>query len=486
MQLHDYQQSAVNACLAHNKLCVSSPTGTGKSYMQLKLHLMYAPGESWIISPRSEIIAGYKRKLHEFSENKYMPYLCTPIKFRNMLLNGDVNDLDIKQIIFDEGHHSIAETYQLILEMIPDTAKLYTFTATPFRGTPQQTQEFLDFWDNNIYQAITYNDAWRKGYISKPDIKIIPMVDDDIIKIVAGEYSIEQVANEYNNKLVGLISDLEDMKLVSNRNGKQCIMPTIFNWHSTKIDLEPFAIRGYNHDFLTGKTVNRIRDIYFDRAIKCKSLLGHVNVVTEGVDLPFRLMIDCRPTTSPVLFAQLIGRIMRPLKKGEKNPLYICTNRNIEKYGYILNGLLPDGFMSEVQAAFPNPSRYNVARKIGLESLGRLKQTTLQLVNGIHIYSFAVHNENEKYVIVLHPESFKAVWIKYIEGAPKYKQWKITNEPKEFKGFKSSTPNVLSDKQIAWFLRDAKKINLEPMQEMDNKKFQVFAAMVQAGAKFKC
>jgi hypothetical protein len=95
-------------------------------------------------------------------------------------------------------------------------------------------------------------------------------------------------------------------------------------------------------------------------------VLISVRVLGEGVDLPWlRRIVDARPTTSPVLFLQHLGRITRP---GPGTPEYICTNRNVERHAYLLAGLL-DNLSLAAAEAFKGPSkrgRQQGDRKINL------------------------------------------------------------------------------------------------------------------------
>ncbi len=63
--------------------------------------------------------------------------------------------------------------------------------------------------------------------------------------------------------------------------------------------------------------------------------LVHVNVINEGVDLKLRRLVDLKPTLSPVNWLQQLGRIMRPW---DKTPEYWCTNRNVARHAYVLEG----------------------------------------------------------------------------------------------------------------------------------------------------
>ena len=118
---------------------------------------------------------------------------------------------------------------------------------------------------------------------------------------------------------------------------------------------------------VVGGTPGEQRRAAFAATAARRAALVQVSVVSEGVDLPgLRRLVDCRPTLSPVYWLQCLGRIRRPVPSGEPPPEYICTNRNLSRHCYLLEGMLPLAAVREAQGAFETPSRRMGIRVVGL------------------------------------------------------------------------------------------------------------------------
>src|SRR5688572_8078187 len=174
-QLRPYQETAVNVgceffrgANPEDNLLLASPTGTGKTYIQLAIWKLFA--DCWIITPRVEIIYGMLNKLGIATDDAdtdamdqlaYDLRITTPIKLRNRLLAGAMRTPP-GRLIIDEAHHDTAKTYAQIRLMLD--APALGMTATPYRGTPKSTAEFLALWGEPEW-IITYPQAHAMGYL---------------------------------------------------------------------------------------------------------------------------------------------------------------------------------------------------------------------------------------------------------------------------------------------------------------------------------
>src|SRR5262245_52927843 len=123
-QLRDYQQAAVDDAAAFlnvakpgDRRLYASPTGTGKSVMELAL-LAARPG-GLLITPRVEIAAGMLDKLGldtsemspaTLSQEAETRGIYTPIRLRNLMLAG--SGPSPAYLVIDEAHHDTATTYR--------------------------------------------------------------------------------------------------------------------------------------------------------------------------------------------------------------------------------------------------------------------------------------------------------------------------------------------------------------------------------------
>jgi superfamily II DNA or RNA helicase len=177
-ELRDYQQKTAadaaswltSASPGQRKL-YASPTGTGKSIMELAVQASVSDSESdtWIVTPRIEIVAGMLEKaghsVAELSEQKLVDLawdlrITTPIRLRNAMLEGRMPSPPTRLII-DECHHHNADTYGQI-DLLAGTCPAVGFTATPYRGSPRSTAAFREAWGDPTW-SLTYPEAVAPG-----------------------------------------------------------------------------------------------------------------------------------------------------------------------------------------------------------------------------------------------------------------------------------------------------------------------------------
>jgi len=175
------------------RILYSAPTGSGKSFMFLDA--LGSDPFGWGITNRLEIVADMLKKCGEdvselstaaLVDLAYEYRISTPIRYRNMLKNGEVPFLPWRLYV-DEAHHLLADTGKDIQAFLP-AVSIAGLTATPFRGTPRGTAEFLAGWDR-VVTILDIPTAAEQGIMTIPEITIWPLVDDDEILVVAGEFS---------------------------------------------------------------------------------------------------------------------------------------------------------------------------------------------------------------------------------------------------------------------------------------------------------
>ena len=513
-QPHDYQQNAIDRILhgvhgnGQYRECIAGPTGTGKSVVELYAHEYTFP-HSWIITPRVEIITGMLEKLNlpsdvyldKLTYDKICDYaetLCitTPIRFRNRLLAGKYTEPHALYI--DEGHHSEANSYEQI-ELLCGKADYTALTASPYRGTPRGTMAFRAKW-GSPHWMITYKDAYARGFISMPTVETWPVVDDDLCEIGSnGEFVISRLVSEYKDKFEYVLRKfIADGFTVEMAGMHFPIEPTLVTVASSQMMpyLEHAAARcGFQVCCITDETPYKMRQDAFKKCLARTHLLVHINTVTEGVDLPIRIHIDLAPCTSPVAFVQRFGRGTRPLWDEITYSYYICTNRNIERHGYLLDGLLPVEKLTEAQSAFPNVSDRQGMRAFGLESLGRMKGTRIKLTNGLKATTYhCTHMDGihkREYFVIVHPQYSNVLWFEKVSAATNqadgrttfdYGKWVVSESPEKLSGFRSSKPYALTDPQKNYWNKSATRCGIDPAQPLDVRTFQIVPVLCDVGA----
>ncbi len=491
MRLRDFQKTGIKLGLESiregirsktpTRLLMSAPTGSGKTPIQTEIwSALKRDGiQTAIITPRVEILEGFKGSVDERD-------LWTPITLRNRILDGEISPDTFDAIIVDEAHHATAETYQLINAVL--SAPAVGFTATPYRATPRSTQALRSEWgDPKI--LLTWSQAVRDGYVGQPVCRTRGLVNDDKITVRNGEFVVKSIASAYASKL-GSLAEL--ISVGHQRDGRPMMVavPTQDIAHELKYRLLGMGCPG---ETIIQSTPRKERDDILDRTRKAECVLIQIGVIGEGVNLPeLRVMIDARPTMSPVQWLQQVGRITRP---GEDRPLYVCTNRNLERHGYLFEGFLPQSVIKEAQREFGGLCKSAAGRVLGLERLNKFKALSVVLNSGVetNCYNLFSHNEDgavtEYFVLVVPGHSDPIIGSRVNIGSGDTRvwgKWRKDTLPVDMNGFQTSQQRYgLSDKQRAWYRKSARRYGLDPNAKVSARVFQVLPFLTNLGIRIK-
>lgn len=487
----------------------AAPTGSGKSIMELML-LPWLQ-DFVLVTPRLEIVAGMLQKggvdTADWSDERLareaLNYrITTPIRLRNLLAKGEF-PFRIAGLILDECHRSAADSWQDI-EAYTGPVPVVGLTATPFRGTPKGTAEFLDQWDE-VNWVIDYPQAAERGVISVPQCEVWPLVDDDQVDVVNGEFRVASLEAGTVNVLDDVVARCgafrRDVFGAPNERGEDVPCgsrwdrPTMFAVPTREIAHE-LALRlcgaGLPANAVTQHTPRAERNEVFADCERAKTAIVQIDVVSEGVDLKIRRLIDLRPTLSPVKFLQTVGRITRPVKPGEPPPEYYCTNRNLERHGYLYEGCLPTATIRDAQQAFGTPSSRTGARVVGLSELSRFKAAELPLADGTTglAYQLTIVEGFTKteYAVIVHPASLYPLYArrqnaKNPDGTLSYGKWSRCDPITDVSGFQSAPAKSITDKQRAFWERCAARVGLDPAAEPNRRNFCVLPVLLDIGAR---
>ena len=484
-KLRDYQERFLvdateffNSAKPGASRLYSSPTGTGKSVMELAL-LQRFP-DTVLITPSIGIINGMLQKLGspaaDGSEATVLAAaeslgIWTPVRFRNRLADAVVNRP--KRLIIDEAHHDLANVYQEIHAMCADRPKV-GLSATCFRGTPKATAAFREQWGEPVV-ILSISAAVKGGYLAMPSVSVLPLVDDDKIEVVNGEIKVQAASEAVKSRIDDIANHcrrffsagLFDIPTMVSLPSVDCVEVAEVFFHAKGL---PFVS-------VTGEVGYADRTDAFTKCINRQAILLQIRVVSEGVDLPIRRLIDCSPTLSPVLWLQQFGRITRPW---DQQPQYICTNRNLERHCYLLEGFVPPEAVAAAQQGFNGPSQRAGQRVIGLEALGRFKPTTVRLRDGqsVTMYSISSIEANMKvdYAAILHPRYPDVVYAKRESTRTGgvtvgYGKWELIQKLPDLTGFSSAPGSPVTPKQKAWWERAAGNFGIDSTVEPTRRQF---------------
>lgn len=110
-----------------------------------------------------------------------------------------------QDIIVDEAHHCLSDSYQRVLEHFPN-ANILGVTATPDRGDMKNLGEYFD---SKAYEY-TMPDAIRQGYLSPVKAQLIPLeLDINNVGISNGDYSAPEVGNALEPYLSQIVQEMK-------------------------------------------------------------------------------------------------------------------------------------------------------------------------------------------------------------------------------------------------------------------------------------
>lgn len=295
-------------------------TGTGKTYLAVFHVKEMNPKRVLFIAHRDEILNSAKESFEKVIFDKTMgkytgkskelhcEYIFSSIQtlWRN-LENFKKDEFDY--IIIDEAHHSYGETYEKVINYFKPNF-LLGLTATPERS---DGNNIYDIFHGNIVMEIRLKEALEHKLVSPfhyfgiRDIEDIDLKDVDLNKIdlVAKKLMIHKRTEFIKDKI----------ELFKFSGNKMKALGFCSNIAHAKYMENEFNSLGIKAVALTGENSSSERDFYIKELEKESSdlkVIFTVDIFNEGVDIPnINLILMLRPTNSPTIFIQQLGRGLR-------------------------------------------------------------------------------------------------------------------------------------------------------------------------------
>lgn len=354
MHLFEHNATAYNAVVTmlseRCKAAVIHPTGTGKSFIGFKLCEDNTDKTILWLSPSKYIFQTQLENLAETSDG-YQP---ENIKFYTYAKLMNVSEEEISAIkpdyiILDEFHRCGAELWgqgvNNILKAYADVPVL-GLSATAIRYLDNQRNMTDELFDGNIASEMTLGEAIVRGILNPPKyILSVFSIQRDFEKyekrVQNARYkTMRDEAEIYLDALRHALDKAEKLdvmfdKHMEDRTGKYIVFCTnrehmtemiskAKEWFA-RVDKKPHIYKAFSSD---PETSMAFADFKADKSNHLK-LLYCVDMLNEGVHVEdISGVILLRPTVSPIIYKQQIGRALSASKS--KIPVIFDIVNNIE------------------------------------------------------------------------------------------------------------------------------------------------------------
>ncbi|QKF65873.1 DNA/RNA helicase (DUF3427 domain) [Arcobacter venerupis] len=309
-----------------NKALIIAATGTGKTYLSAFDVKNFNAKKMLFLVHRENILLSAKQSFENIIPNrtyglftgntkeKEQDYLFSTIQTMSLYFEEfEKNEFDY--IIIDEAHHATSPSYKKIIEYFKPQF-LLGLTATSNR---MDGNSIYEIFDENIACDIRLNEALENNlvvpfhYFGISDIQSIDYENVDLTKI-------DELAKLLKvNKRVDFI--IKQMNFYSYFGSKRKAIGFCVSKEHCFYMSEEFNKRGINSTYLTSEdSVIKREEVIKKLESENDSLevIFTVDIFNEGIDIPsINTVLFLRPTNSPIVFIQQLGRGLRKHKNKE-------------------------------------------------------------------------------------------------------------------------------------------------------------------------
>lgn len=337
ISLYEHNQTAYDAAVEMlsltGKAAVIHPTGTGKSFIGFKLCEQNPDKHICWISPSSYIFETQVEAL-KAATGGYEPENVNFLTYAKLsLLNAEeLYSLRPDYIVLDEFHRCGAPVWgdavEALLNIYPETPVL-GLSATNIRYLDSQRDMALEIFDGNIASEMTLGEAVVRGILTPPKYVLsvfsyqkdlekyqrrIKQARNPVIRTEAEKYlealrralenadGLEEVFYKHLPNKVG-----KYIVFCANREHMKQMIDKASDWFSM-VDRKPFIYTVYSEDPTAEKSFREFKENNNPHHLK---LLYCIDALNEGVHVKdISGVILLRPTISPIIYKQQIGRAM--------------------------------------------------------------------------------------------------------------------------------------------------------------------------------
>ena len=341
IKLYSHNQKAyglaVNMLKDTKKAAIVHPTGTGKSFIAFKLCEDHPDKTICWLSPSEYIFSTQLENLYR-STDGYRPnniQFFTYAKLMGMS-KEEIQEIHPDYIVLDEYHRAGATFWQKGVEQL-----LFTYSDVPVLGLSATNIRYLDnqrdmaqeLFDGNIASQMTLGEAIVRGILNPPKYVLSMYYYQNTLE----KYEIRvkktkskvvrDQAEKYLDELKRALENADGLDVIFQKHmtdphGKYIVfcsnkehmdqMMKHKEWFS-KIDKEPHMYSVYSSDPGADKA---FKDFKKDNDNNHLRLLYCIDALNEGIHVDdISGVILLRPTVSPIVYKQQIGRALSASKK---------------------------------------------------------------------------------------------------------------------------------------------------------------------------
>ena len=370
------------------KAAVIHPTGTGKSFIAFKLIEEHVNASFLWLSPSEYIFETQRTSLHRSNPELLLENVTYMTYTKLMQLSIPIiAELEADYIILDEFHRCGAELWGAgVLRLLKQKpkAKLLGLTATNVRYLDNQRDMAEELFENHIASQMTLGEAIVRGILPAP-------------KYITTVYKWQQELEKYEKRVQALKSaglrkrNQSYLDALRHALEKADGLPQVFERHITKrdgkyivfcmgvehmkemishvpewfggIDQEPHCYAAFSDNPCSSQA---FADFNQDKSDHLK-LLFCIDMLNEGIHVNgISGVILFRPTVSPIIYKQQIGRALT--SGAEDAPLILDVVNNFENLSSV------GAIQEEMDEAVLRFRRSGDTRKIVTERFELLEQ----------------------------------------------------------------------------------------------------------------
>lgn len=318
-----------------NKVAVVHPTGCGKSFISLKWLEENRDKRAIFLAPTVSIL----RQITKHVESCGMSMKDFPLLKRytysklSKMTDEEISKLDVDMIVLDEFHRCGASEWSRGIATLinnNDTAKVLGFSATPIRYLDEHRDMVEELFHGNVASEITLEEAMVNGILPIPTyINAVYSFKDDIQhmqeRINRERRETERLqAQQYLDDAKKILEKADGLpeifqKHIKNRAGKYIVFCRNKEHMKKMMEEAKIWFQGVNEQidrysmasFIPKSENLKVFEDFYHSDNDHLKLLFSIDMLNEGIHVPnIDGVIMLRPTESPIIFKQQLGRAL--------------------------------------------------------------------------------------------------------------------------------------------------------------------------------